>query len=769
MKQRLLLSIAAAAVFIAAGAAAEAPTPAPAAAHLTALGETPWDQAAITALGERVADYHIAQLAGGSAYPKVRTGNRWPLDWKGWEQGAFLIGLTEFAELSGEPRYRQMILQRGVGNDWKLGERLYHADDHMIGQTYFWARRNGAGDVAIAHMRENFDKILAQPSTISLEFDRKKPLCVDRWCWCDALFMAPAAWLEMAKVTGDAKYADFAKKEFWAATDYLWDESEDLYFRDSSFFEERDAAGRKLFWSRGNGWVFAGLARIIPLLPENDPDRPRFIEVYKKMAAKLKAIQKPDGYWSGSLLNDAASSSPESSGTGFYVYGMSWGINAGLLDRAAYEPVVRKGWTALVRSIHPDGRLGWVQPISDRPAFVSYDDTHDYGYGAFLLAASELSKLKLAAPAPVAAGLTVTNPSSFDRPAALVEIPVSALKGADFGAGASVRVGGVLYPAQIEPAAGGQAARLSFVLPLKARQSVEVKVYPQAAPLTDLVQASLYARDHDGGYSARGAYQTPAGHKIGDGQVAFEGAGWESDKAAYRIYLDERAATDVFGKRQPLPVLTWIGQGKDDYHKLADWGMDVLKVGPTLGIGAIGVEKDGKAMQAAARRLTTTVINPGPVTASLRVRAEGFAASSATVDTRYTIQAQSPVTIADVSVSGRAPTLATGVVKHPGVTVLQQAPAPGGWGYVASWGRQSLNDDDLGLVLFYRAEDVAGPALDDGGSLKVVFKARPALRYGFAALWSKDLSGVSTPQAFEAWVKTTAAELSTPVTWRIRS
>lgn len=767
MKQRLLSSAAAAMVLMTAGAAL-AETPPPAAAPLTALARTPWDKAAVVSLGERVADYHIAQLAGGSAYPKVQTGNRWPLDWKGWEQGAFLIGLTEFAELSQEPRYRQMILQRGTGNAWKLGDRLYHADDHMIGQTYFWARRHGAGDQAIVHMRETFDRILANPSTVSLEFDRKKPLCVDRWCWCDALFMAPAAWLEMAKVTGEQKYADFAKKEFWAATDYLWDESEDLYFRDSSFFDERDADGKKLFWSRGNGWVFAGLARIIPLLPQDDPDRARFIEVYKKMAVKLKAIQKPDGYWSGSLLHDPTTSSPESSGTGFYVYGMSWGINAGLLERTEYEPVVRKGWTALVSSIHPDGRLGWVQSISDRPAFVSYDDTHDYGYGAFLLAASELTKLKPTAPAPLAIALTVSNPSGFDRPAAFFQVPASAFKSADLSNGVSVQVGDKLFPAQYDRADGKAPGKLTFVAPLKANQSIDVVVHPQAAPLTDLVQASLYARDHDGGYSARKTYATPKDHKIGDGSVAFEGAGWESDKAAYRIYLDERAATDVFGKQEPLPVLTWIGQGKDDYHKLTGWGMDVLKVGPTLGLGAVGVERDGEAVQAGAEALTTTVLNGGPVTASLLVRADGFANSPATVSTLYTARAQSPLTSVKVTTTGRAPVLATGLVKHPGVKVLQAAPSANTWGYVATWGRQSLNDDDLGLVLFYRAEDVAGPSKDDGKSLYVAFKAKPSVDYAFAALWSKDRSGVQTPAAFEAYVKATAQELAVPAAWRVK-
>ncbi|WP_429599410.1 glycoside hydrolase family 88/105 protein [Sphingomonas zeicaulis] len=366
--------------------------PLPAQAPAERLVATP-GRAEILAIGERVADYHVAQLAGGSAYPKVPIGNRNPIDPKGWEQGAFLIGLATFADASGAPRYRQMILERGAANDWTLGDRLYHADDHMIGQTYFWTRSHGMGDAAIADMRARFDRILANPSRVDLKFERDAPRCVDRWCWCDALFMAPAAWLEMSRVTGDRRYRDFAMKEFWAATAYLFDESESLYFRDSSFFAERNAAGRKLFWSRGNGWVFAGLTRMIPLLDERDPDRAKLVALYKKMAGRLQGLQKLDGYWSPSLLDDPGASVAESSGTAFYVYGLAWGVNHGLLDRAAYEPNIRRGWAALVRSVHPNGRLGWVQSISDRPAAVTYDDTHDYGVGGFLLASSELLKL----------------------------------------------------------------------------------------------------------------------------------------------------------------------------------------------------------------------------------------------------------------------------------------------------------------------------------------------------------------------------------------
>lgn len=353
----------------------------------------PWTRSAIRALGLRAADYHVAQLAGGSAYPRVPTGSRNPIDPKGWEQGAFFIGLTAFANYSREPRFTQVVLERGKANEWALGNRLYHADDHMMGQSYFWAARHGAGDQAIVKMRDSFDKILANPSTADLKFERAAPKCIDRWCWCDALFMAPAAWLEMTKVTGDARYAEFAMREFWATTDYLFDPAEDLYFRDSSFFNERDANGKKLFWARGNGWVFGGLARMIPLLKDGDPNKLKLIALYRKMAAKLIAIQKPDGFWAPSLLANPSETLPESSGTSFYVYGLAWGVNAGILDRKATLPAIRKGWMALTRTVHPDGRLGWVQAIGDRPSLVRYEDTHDYAVGAFLLATTEVSKL----------------------------------------------------------------------------------------------------------------------------------------------------------------------------------------------------------------------------------------------------------------------------------------------------------------------------------------------------------------------------------------
>ncbi len=117
--------------------------------------------------------------------------------------------------------------------------------------------------------------------------------CLKRWCWCDALFMAPPAFAQLTQQTGDRKYLDFALKEFWATTDFLFDPAEHLYYRDSRFFDRRDDRQRKMFWSSGNGWVFGGIARTLPLIDAGSPDRARMEALFKEMAVRVKALQKP--------------------------------------------------------------------------------------------------------------------------------------------------------------------------------------------------------------------------------------------------------------------------------------------------------------------------------------------------------------------------------------------------------------------------------------------------------------------------------------------
>jgi len=309
-----------------------------------------------------------------------------------WTQGAGYTGFMALSQISAKAKYREAMIAMGETNQWKLGLRRYHADDHCVGQTYCELFMVTRDERMIAPMRGSFDFILANPHNFpTLEFKQKG--IGDLWSWCDSLFMAPPAWLRLSIATGEIKYRDFAVTNWWRTSDYLYDRQEHLYFRDSTYFAKREANGKKIFWSRGNGWVMGGLARMVEYLPSNDPDRGRFETQFKEMAAKILTCQQEDGLWRSSLLDPASFPLKETSGSGFYTYALTWGVNSGLLERVKFEPAVRKAWSALTTCVDADGKLTHVQPIGADPKKFPEDATEVYGVGAFLLAGSEIYRL----------------------------------------------------------------------------------------------------------------------------------------------------------------------------------------------------------------------------------------------------------------------------------------------------------------------------------------------------------------------------------------
>jgi rhamnogalacturonyl hydrolase YesR len=182
-------------------------------------------------------------------------------------------------------------------------------------------------------------------------------------------------------------------RQWWVTSELLYDPSEHLYSRDTSFLDKHEGNGKKIFWSRGNGWVIAGLAEVLEEMPTDYPSRPKYIEQFRQMAERVKSIQGADGLWQPGLLGGGSYPLPEVSGSAFYVYALAWGINHGVLDRAEYLPVVRKGWAGLVSHIYADGRLGSIQPIGGGPDKYKPQTSYVFGVGAFLMAGSELREL----------------------------------------------------------------------------------------------------------------------------------------------------------------------------------------------------------------------------------------------------------------------------------------------------------------------------------------------------------------------------------------
>ncbi len=309
-----------------------------------------------------------------------------------WHVAPFWAGLVSFAPLSTSSRkYFAAARDNGRRNAWRPGPRPFLADDHAITQSYFMLYAVDHDPRMIAPTLARFEEMLRPPFDESLEFSHEK--AAREWVWCDALFMSPPALALATHATGDRRYADLMSRLWWKTTDYLYDREEHLYYRDSRFFDRRERNGAKVFWSRGNGWVLAGLARVLQYLPGDYSERPRFVALFEEMARKVATLQGPDGYWRASLLDPDGWPAPETSGTAFFSYALAWGVNEGLLDRGDYEPAVRGGWSALVRAVQPDGMLGYVQRPGDSPTETGPGHTEIYGTGAFLLAGSEVYRL----------------------------------------------------------------------------------------------------------------------------------------------------------------------------------------------------------------------------------------------------------------------------------------------------------------------------------------------------------------------------------------
>jgi len=307
----------------------------------------------------------------------------------GWEMSTLYAGMAALAEASSKTVYTEALRRLGASLNWKLSDRLYHADDHCIGQMYLALYEKSRDPRILADVQERFDWILKHPPQQDLAFGNLR----DRWNWCDALFMAPPVWTKLAAVTGDRRYLYYMDNEWWATTDHIYDKDEHLYYRDDRFIERREPNGRRVFWSRGNGWVIAGLVRVLDSLPEDYYSRQKYVKLYKELAERIASLQPEDGLWRPSMLDPASFPFPETSGSGFFCYGIAWGIRKGILERGTFLPVVEKAWAGLIRSVRSDGMLGWVQLPGSAPDPTNANTTAPYGVGAFLLAGSELLKL----------------------------------------------------------------------------------------------------------------------------------------------------------------------------------------------------------------------------------------------------------------------------------------------------------------------------------------------------------------------------------------
>ncbi len=318
-----------------------------------------------------------------------------------WEYGPFYQGLMKLYKVGSQKKYYQKTIEMGNKVNWEPRPRPYDANSLAIvsafADVYSYSKDPKMIDKSRFLMDMPVERRLytaEDGKTFEPEVNLKQnKYWYEWWTWCDALFMAPPAYAQLSKQLNKPEYMSHMVKNWWLTSDYLYSKSDSLFYRDDRAFEFRTVNGKKVFWSRGNGWVIGGLCGVMDYMDKSDPRRKKFEQQFIEMNTKLLNIQLKDGTWSQSLIDPTTYPQKETSGTAFFCYGMAWGINNGLLPKEKYLPAVQKAWTALLKSVDTKGMLGDVQLVGDKPENVSPKDTETYGVGAFLMAGTEIYKM----------------------------------------------------------------------------------------------------------------------------------------------------------------------------------------------------------------------------------------------------------------------------------------------------------------------------------------------------------------------------------------
>lgn len=310
-----------------------------------------------------------------------------------WHYGVYYSGVRALYEVTGENRYKDELMNIGQAHDWQPMDQIYNADRLTIIDTWAWLYSIDKEEKIIDKSQWVLDIHLGRDyhKHTNVSF-KNNPLFHEWWSWCDALFMAPPAFAEMWKVTGETKYLVYMNEQWWKTSDYLYSKDDSLYYRDDRYFDKLSANDKKIFWGRGNGWVIAGLAKVLTLLPQDFAERPKFEQQYKEMAAKLLSIQGKDGLWRVSLLDPKFLDMGESSGSALFTYALAWGLNNGLVDMK-YRPRIEQAWMALCENVNGEGRLGYVQQVAGDPYPFTKDQWHVYATGAFLMAGKQMYQM----------------------------------------------------------------------------------------------------------------------------------------------------------------------------------------------------------------------------------------------------------------------------------------------------------------------------------------------------------------------------------------
>ena len=313
-----------------------------------------------------------------------------------WTRGVYYEGLMALYEINPKDTYYNYAYAWSEFHKWSFrnGSANRNADDYCAAQTY----------IDLYNLEPDSKKLKSTRATMNMLLNTPQ---LDDWSWIDAIQMGMPVFAKMGVLEKDNRYFEKMYAMYMYSRNKhgdhgLFNPKDGLWWRDADFDPPyKEPNGQDCYWSRGNGWVIAALAKVLTIIPENAPHREQYVKDLKAMAEALVKVQRTDGFWNASLHDPTNFGEKETSGTALFVYGIAYGINSGILKREIYLPVIQKAWNAMTKeSLHENGFLGFLQSTGKEPKDgqpLTYDkipDFEDYGLGCFLLAGSEVYKIK---------------------------------------------------------------------------------------------------------------------------------------------------------------------------------------------------------------------------------------------------------------------------------------------------------------------------------------------------------------------------------------
>ncbi len=314
-----------------------------------------------------------------------------------WTRGVYYEGLMDLHKIEPHPEYLDYATRWADFHQWNLRDGdtyTRNADNQCAGQTYLDLYLLDPKPNRIVNIKTSIDSMLHTDK-------------IDDWSWVDAIQMAMPVFARLGSITHDTTYWQRMYVMYMYTRNNhgdhgLFNPTDKLWWRDKDFDPPyTEPNGQDCYWSRGNGWVFAALVRVLSILPDNGPHRQQYLDDFKAMAEALVPIQREDGFWNVSLHDPTHFGGKETTGTSLFVYGLAWGINRGYLPEKKYKPAVIKAWNALVTdALHPNGFLGYVQGTGKEPkdsqpvTYTSMPNFEDFGLGCFLLAGCQVHAMK---------------------------------------------------------------------------------------------------------------------------------------------------------------------------------------------------------------------------------------------------------------------------------------------------------------------------------------------------------------------------------------